>query len=96
MKPTDCVPKLYGQRPMRKLSLDYGRSFADGEIICFSKDEGGTLKIVFKTWDEKKLEMFFPDTIRFLDNNMYDISDLVQIEETFLERRSTDDVRNNP
>jgi len=67
---------------MRKLSLGYERSSADGEVVCFSKDKEGTLKIVFKTWDEKTLEIFFSDTIRFLDNNMYDISDIVQIEES--------------
>lgn len=65
---------------MDSIQVESKIGFEDGEIQSFSKDENGTLNVIFKAWNEKHLKISFKDTIRFLDNNMYDISDLVRIE----------------
>ncbi len=62
---------------MGEKSVEYKIGFEDGEIQTYSKDEEGTLKVVFKSWNDKCLNISFNDTIRVLDNNMYDISDLI-------------------
>lgn len=38
--------------------------------------------MLFKTWNEKHLNIIFTNTLRVLDNNTYDISKFVQVHDS--------------
>ncbi len=77
---------MLGISAMKTIKIKYKIGFADGEIQAYTKNTDGSLRVSFKTWNDKYLEISFKDTLRLLDNTMYGISDLVRIEgDSFLQ-----------